>query len=161
MIPDRPPGLLDPLEAARRLGHDVGIADLARKMGMNERVLAHQLNPEQEGHKLGLQTAIAMTELSNDNRILEAWAAARGRVCIPVPNAQASDEELLDECLGLDVAHGDFGRHLIDARRDGVIDACEFQVATQLLHRVMAQAASIQSDLAGQVRAIPPGQVKE
>lgn len=150
-----PAPLHDPLEEARRLGLDFTIADLARRMGMNERVLAHQLNPEQEFHKLGLATAIAMTEITNDNRILQAWAAARGCVCVPVPRITASEDELLDMCLGLDVAHGDFGKRLITARRDGVIDAGEFKALTQLLHRLMAQAASIQGDLAGQVRERP------
>lgn len=145
----------DPLEAARRLGLDFGIAALARKMGRHVQVLSHQLNPEQEGHHLSLATAIAMTDLTNDERILQAWAAERGKLLVAVPVAAANEDELLDQVLELDELHGDFARNLHSARKDGVIDPSEFKLLSQLLHRVMVHAATLQGAVGSQVRSIP------
>lgn len=145
----------DPLEAARRLGHDHGIATIARKLGRNPQVLSHQLNPEAEQHHLGLATAIAMTELTNNECILESWAALRGKVLVALPAGTASEEELLDDVLGLDSLHGDFAKQLIEARKDGVIDSKEYDVLVLLLRRVIQRAANLEKGIGSQVRDRP------
>lgn len=149
------PEALDPLEAARRLGHDHGIARLARLMGMNERTLAHQLNPEQDGHRLGLGTAIAMTELTGDEAILDAWAALRGKTVVAMPPLTASEDELLDDVLALDDLQGEFARALKGARADGVIDPTEYRLLAQVLHRMAGQTAKLRGQIGSQVREKP------
>lgn len=148
----------DPLEAARRLAYDFkgGIAALARLLGRNPQVLAHQLNPEQEHHNLGLATAIAMTEAADDERILDAWAAQRGKVVIALPEGSVGEEELFDEVLKLGVLQGDFANQLVKARSDGVIDPTENLVLVALLRRFQQQTANIEQGIGAQVRSLPP-----
>lgn len=154
--------LQDPLEIARRIAMDFrgGIAALARRLGRHEKVLAHQLNPEAEGHHLGLATAIAITDLADDDGILDAWAALRGKVLVSLPEAASGDEELLDDVLELEENHGDFARALRAARADGVIDAREHLALVTLLRKVMSQAATLERGVGAQVREIPPARAR-
>lgn len=147
----------DPLEAARRVAQDYpgGIAALARKLGRNPQVLAHQLNPEQEHHNLGLATAVAMTDAAEDERILDSWAALRGKVLVSVPDGSVGDEELFDSVLLLDQLKGDFAQHLVNARRDGVIDPAEHMVLVSVLRKVQQQTANLEQGVGAQVRRLP------
>lgn len=149
--------LQDPLEVARRIAmdHPGGIAAIARKLGRHEKVLAHQLNPEAEGHHLGLATAIAITELTGDDGILCAWAALRGQVLVAVPAGAVGEEELLDDVLQLEENHGEFARVLRSARSDGVIDEREHQALVALLRKIMSQSATLERGVGAQVRQIP------
>jgi len=61
----------DVLVAAYLLGKSHNISKLARLMGKGETVLANKLNPECDSHHLNLGEAVAVTELTDDNAILE------------------------------------------------------------------------------------------
>lgn len=63
-----------------------GAAALAFRMGKNPTTFSHELRG-QGSAKLGLEDAQAMTELSGDLRILEAWNAEHGLVVIRMPEA--------------------------------------------------------------------------
>lgn len=145
----------DPLEAARAMARRFGIERLARLLGRHPQVLRNQLNPEQEGHQLALATAVAMTDVLDDNAILVAWAASRGFVMVKVPTGSATEEELLDDVLELEEHHGDFAKTLRTARADGVIDESEVKALVSLLRRVIAQAATLERGVTSQVREVP------
>lgn len=146
----------DPLEAARRLGLDYGVEKFARAMHCNAQVLRNQLNPEQEQHNLGLARAMAMTDIADNDIILAAWAAHRGKVLIQIPDGSLSDDELMDDILKLDDHHGDFAKTLRAARQDGVIDPAEHRILVLLLRKIMAQAATLEHGVGSQVREVPP-----
>ena len=68
----------DVLWAAYLLGQHHNISEIARLLGKGPTVLANKLNHECDSHHLNLGEAVAVTEITGDNRILEAWAASQG-----------------------------------------------------------------------------------
>jgi hypothetical protein len=65
-----------------------GAEALALRMKKNGTTLSHELRG-QGSAKLGLEDAAAMTALSGDLRILEAWNAAEGLLVIRMPELKA------------------------------------------------------------------------
>lgn len=75
------------LDAAYRVVHDYpgGAASLAPRLGHKSPItLNHELLRTGQA-KLGLQTAVDITVLSKDCRILEAFAEQCGRFTLPMP----------------------------------------------------------------------------
>jgi hypothetical protein len=72
-----------------------GAKALALRMEMNPTTLSHELRG-QGSAKLGLEDAAALTALSGDLRILEAWNAEHGLVVIRVPHL---DSKPAGECM--------------------------------------------------------------
>ncbi|MGL6556969.1 phage regulatory CII family protein [Aeromonas dhakensis] len=89
----------DVLLAAYLLGKSHNISEIARLMGKGETVLANKLNPDCDSHHLNLGEAVAITELTGDNRILEAWAASRGKALVDLPAGVVSDDDLVEQVL--------------------------------------------------------------
>ena len=75
--------LSDPIDAAYQLSRRYNITDLAKLMG-NKRptTLNNKFNPACEDHHLTLSEAMAVTELTGDNAILQAWALSRGHTLV-------------------------------------------------------------------------------
>lgn len=76
---------MNPLQAAREIARSFpgGAAALAKRLKRNSTTFSHELCPPAGSlAKLGLATAIAMTEEANDDRILFAWAVSRGYACV-------------------------------------------------------------------------------
>lgn len=61
-----------------------GAASLGPRVGKAGGTLSHEVTRTGTA-KLGLETAVAMTVLSGDYRILEAFAAQCGRMTLPLP----------------------------------------------------------------------------
>jgi hypothetical protein len=72
-----------------------GAAALALRMRKNPTTLSHELRGEGSA-KLGLEDAAALTALSGDLRILEAWNAEHGLVVIRMPHLENREA---GECL--------------------------------------------------------------
>jgi hypothetical protein len=73
------------LQAAAVVGKEFpgGIAALAKRIKRNPTTLAHELTPPGGSTaKLGLATAVEMTDAADDDRILFAWAVSRGYTCV-------------------------------------------------------------------------------
>ncbi|HEA3088160.1 TPA: phage regulatory CII family protein [Aeromonas salmonicida] len=115
----------DVLTAAYLLGQVSNISDLARKLGKSPVVLANKMNPDCDSHHLNLGEAVAITELADDNRILEAWAAGRGLMLVERPNGSVSDDELVEQVLLAQSVFGKLMQAIHDARVDGIIDWME------------------------------------
>lgn len=102
---------MDVFEAAYRVAHDFpgGATALAARMGKNPGTLMNELNPSQEGHKLGVGDATAMQAISGDHRILHAMAHTLGEVCFRVPDLhRVSDDALLEHINAIGVEAGQF-----------------------------------------------------
>ena len=111
---------MDVLEAAWRVAHDyqAGVQGLAAKLGKHPGTFANELNPGQEGHKLGLGDATAMQAVAGDHRILHAMAHTLGEVCFAVPDlGRVSDEALLQLTNKIGAEGGDFHRAVDEALR--------------------------------------------
>lgn len=117
--------LPDVLVAAQELGHRSNISELARQLGKSPVVMANKLNPDCDTHHLSLGEAVAITELSGDNGILESWAHLRGKMLVDVPAGAVNDEDLADQVMLAQAVFGKMMQVIHDARKDGVIDCIE------------------------------------
>jgi hypothetical protein len=79
---------MDPVTAAQNVAEDYkgGARQLALDIGKSPSTFDHQLN-ERAGSQLGLRTAVKMTRRTKDLRILLAFAAECGQMCVPLPEA--------------------------------------------------------------------------
>lgn len=131
----------DVLLAAYLLGKDHNISVIARLMGKGETVLANKLNPECDSHHLNLGEAVAVTEITGDNRILDAWAASRGKALVDLPAGVVSDDDLVEQVLLAQSVFGKLMQSIHDARADGVIDRMEHgqieRIGTQVAEHVL------------------------
>lgn len=81
---------MTPLKAAYAMAHEskLGIAALAALVRKSTTTLCHELAPPAgSSAKLGLETTIHLTEATNDDRVLLAWAESRGYRCVRVSRA--------------------------------------------------------------------------
>lgn len=148
------PLLQSPLDAAYQLGERHNASDIARKLGVSPVVMANKLNPHQEFHKLSLGEAVAITELTNDNGILEAWAHSRGLVLVPVPDGVSCDEDLSDQLLKLSEVMGQALGAVRAARADGVIDPVEFEHIKEQMLTVFTESKALETVVGDQVREL-------
>ena len=117
--------LPDVMASAYELGHQHNISDIARHLGKSPVVLANKLNPDCDTHHLTLGEAIAITELTNDNKILNSWAQLRGKLLVDMPAGTVNDEDLADQVMMVQAVVGKMMQVIHDARKDGVIDRIE------------------------------------
>jgi hypothetical protein len=124
------------MDAALNVAEDFagGASALARAIDKNHWTFLHELSGTGTA-KLGLLTALKMTRRTGDLRILLAFAAEFGQMCLPLPEslAQSGDEcmtalsavmrESSDVCQELCKALGTDGdindNELADIRREG------------------------------------------
>jgi len=149
----------NPLDAAYHLGERHNVSDIARKLGISPVVMANKLNPHQEFHKLSLGEAVAITELTHDNGILEAWAHTRGCMLVPVPQAVCCDEDLCDQLLVLNEAMGNALATIKAARADGVIDPAEFEQIKQRVSALVTESLALQQVVGETVRELHPNKL--
>lgn len=129
----------DPIEAVYQLGRRYNITQMARLMSCKRpSTLINKFNPACEGHHLTLSEAIAVTELTNDNAIISAWALSRGQMLVDMPAGAVSDEDLVEQVLLAQSIFGQLMQVIHDARRDGVIDRLE-QAQIERVGRESAQ----------------------
>ncbi len=143
-----------PLDAAYLLGKRHNASDLARKLGISPNVLGNKLNPDQEFHKLSLGEAVALTELTDDNIIVEAWCQQRNGVFVKLPSEFSCDEELSDQLMKLSEAMGSALGEIRLAREDGIIDQHEFTKIKEKLMHTVTEALALKSVVAEQVREL-------
>ncbi|MGL6254401.1 phage regulatory CII family protein [Aeromonas caviae] len=148
--------LSDPIDAAYQMSRRYNITELAKLMG-NKRptTLNNKFNPACEDHHLTLSEAMAVTELTGDNAILQAWALSRGHTLVALPDSTVTEEELADQVMLVgEVVAAVFGE-LREARQDGVIDPIERQAITAAVHRAIRELLSLEESVASQVRPLP------
>ena len=85
------------MDAALNVAEDFkgGASALARAIDKNHWTFLHELK-ETGSAKLGLMTALKMTRRTGDLRVLLAFAAECGQMCLPLPD---SLEQSGDECM--------------------------------------------------------------
>lgn len=100
-----------------------GSASLAPRMGMSQALLNSKVNPNTRTHHLTLMEAFKLVDLTDDERILHAWAAERGRAVVPTESDASLD--ILSAALNAEAAKGNLSRLLHDALADGKVTANE------------------------------------
>ena len=142
------------LVAAQQLGHRHNISELARLLGKSQVILANKLNPDCDSNHLNLGEAIAITELSDDNGIIEAWAVSRGKVLVDIPTGVASDEELADLVMIVSESVAQVFAAYREARKDGLIDRDERREIGQRVQDAIRDLLSLDEVIGGQVREL-------
>ncbi|PVX84329.1 phage regulatory CII family protein [Paraburkholderia unamae] len=120
-------------DAAHAVAHDYphgGTDALALRMGLSSGALLRNkvvLNrgPENRNH-LTLAEAVRMTELADDDRILEAWARERGKALVQIPEAEnCSDGAVLELVAESWQSHGEIGKAINETFADGIVERHE------------------------------------
>jgi hypothetical protein len=116
-------------DAAYCTVHDYpgGAPSLAPRIGIaSPRVLDNKVNPNSEHHKLTLDEAVRMIDMTGDLRILHAIAERAGQLVIPlVPFDGVSDLALLETFTRLMKEIGEFSGVFHDALADGTLSRAE------------------------------------
>lgn len=148
--------LCDPIEAAYQLSRRYNITELARLMGSKRpTTLNNKFNPACEDHHLTLSEALAVTELTGDNAILQAWALARGHALVALPDGTVTEEELADQVMLVGEVVAMVFSVLREARQDGVIDPIERQAIGVAVQGAIKELLSLEESVASQVRQFP------
>lgn len=117
--------ILDTLHAVAH-AYKGGCESLAPRVGMSAAVLRSKVNPNTETHKATLIDAVNITEMADDDRVLEAWARDRGFALVKMPNVDGCNDaaivELMGEAWG---THGEVGGEICKTLADGRVDAKE------------------------------------
>lgn len=124
--------------------------------------LCHEVDPpEGSKAKLGMLTAVEITEITNDDRMLIAWAESRGYACVPVKTQKRHADLLGAVCFfSKETADALLAMHqaIVDGRiTENEIHHFEKQVAdiapaAIALERAMREKAMEQS----KARAVAP-----
>jgi len=115
-------------DAAYAVAHDYpgGTESLAPRLGMSGAVLRNKVNPNNSTHHLTLAEAVKMTDITGDERILEAWARERGKALMEVPAAEnCADGEVIEMMSESMKTFGDIGAAITDTFADGRVEAHE------------------------------------
>ncbi len=142
-----------PLAAAASITDDFNVSELSRLMGKSEKTLAAKLSNDVDTHHLNLTEAVAITELTGDERILRAWAASRRKVLVRVPSAGISDDEFADVLLTVQETSGQLASSVRKARSDGVISEKDYAEIHQSTLQAVEKLFQLDAELKAQVRA--------
>ncbi|MBN3848170.1 hypothetical protein G3N58_15215 [Paraburkholderia sp. Ac-20342] len=116
------------LDTAHAVAHDYpgGCESLAPRIGMSAAVLRSKVNPNTDTHQLTLVNAVRVTEVANDDRILEAWARERGYLLHKVPGVEhCSDEAIVELMAQTWETNGDIGKEVNRTFADGRVQQHE------------------------------------
>lgn len=144
-----------PLEAAASIASDFNVSEIARVMAKSPTTLSNKLNTNIDSHVLTLQEAIAIQNITNDSRILNAWAYSEGKTVIDLPDVGLSDEELADQVLMLQETTGDYAKSVRYSRADGVITASDFDVIQKRSLAAITAILHVTAELEQMVRPDP------
>jgi hypothetical protein len=146
---------IEPEDAAHVVGLEHGTKELAEQMNIRPAVLANKLNPDNETNFLYLRDAVFLTELTDDNRILEAWCAKRGGVFVQLPEGIQSDEEFSDQLLEVMAVVGEAMATIKESRADGIVTPQERKQIGLHLRKAVTELLKLDSAVDGQVRHLP------
>ncbi|WP_353630655.1 phage regulatory CII family protein [Achromobacter xylosoxidans] len=130
-------------DAAYHTVHDYagGSESLGPRVGISAAVLRNKVNPNNETHHLTLAEAQRIVDITDDERILRAWAHARGLLLIKAPEGSDCDMSVLEAVVDAGVAHGQWMQTIHSALADGKVDTNEVQ-AIKAAKRVLQTAAA-------------------
>lgn len=145
----------DVMAAAYGIGHRYNASELARLMGRKPGEFCKKLNPDCDDRHITLAEAVAITELTGDNAILEAWSASRDKVLVELPAGVVSDDDLVEQVLLAQAVFGSLMQAIHDARADGIIDRMEHGQIQRIGTQVAEHVLGLISTTAVNVRQLP------
>lgn len=142
-----------PLAAAASITDDFNVSELSRLMGKSEKTLAAKLSNDVDTHHLNLAEAIAITELTGDERILKAWALGRDKILFQIPSTGLTDDEFADVLLTVQEASGQLAATVRRARADGIISEKDYADIHRSTVTAIEKLLQLDAELKAQVRA--------
>lgn len=145
-------------DAAYATVHDYpgGSESLAPRLGTSGAVLRNKVNPNNATHRLTLAEAVQLSDIANDDRMLQSWAALRGKALVDiVPRDDA--RSVVAHVLQMHASEGELSRVLNDALADGVITQTEMRAINDAAFDVQGALISLVGRLvaAHRARSIP------
>ncbi|MPW17906.1 hypothetical protein GCT13_13400 [Paraburkholderia sp. CNPSo 3157] len=140
------------LDTAHAVVHDYpgGCESLAPRIGMSAQVLRNKANPNTDTHHLTLKNAIDVTAMTDDDRILEAWARERGYALVKVPDVGNCNDAAIVELMGEAWAtHGDVGQEICKTLEDGRVELTEVDRVEQRIFKHAQVLFNISARLRG------------
>ena len=133
--------------AVHQTAHDApgGLPALAVKMGKRESTLRGKVCQTTDEHKLTLREALAMMELTGDDRILFVMAEARGYTLQrkALPDAVS----LVAAVLDADAEHGDVAQQIRAAIADGKLTEAEKARITNEINEAASALETLRSTI--------------
>ncbi len=127
-----------------------GCESLAPRLNMSPAILRNKADPRKDSNKAMLDDADRIMALTGDYRILDALAAAHGRVCIPVQSAMtASDMAVLEMITKLWSMNGEFGAVVHETLADHRVEPAELAKVEAGAYAVMQSIQELVSRLRG------------
>lgn len=128
-----------------------GSESLGPLVNITPAVLRNKVNPNNTTHHLSLAEAVRICRLTNDYRILKAWAHEAGFLLIQAPKScQAEcDMSVLEKVVGFMVASGAYGQEIHKALSDGGVDLAELARIREAGAEVMTSVGEINTRLEG------------
>ncbi|WP_368655421.1 phage regulatory CII family protein [Castellaniella ginsengisoli] len=145
-------------DAAYHVVHDYpgGSESLGPRVDISAAVLRNKVNRTQpkEGkrHHLTLEEAVRITDFTDDDRILRAWARQRGLLLVKAPaGASECDMGMLEKVAAFMIASGVFGKEIYDSLADGRVDQREVGRVENAGNHVMTEVAEVVQRMKGMV----------
>ncbi|HEY8606607.1 MAG TPA: phage regulatory CII family protein [Noviherbaspirillum sp.] len=126
------------LDAFFNTVHDYpgGTESLAPRMGMSAAILRNKADQSKDHNKPLLVDADKIMAITGDYRILDALAAAHGRVCIEVPaDRDSSDMAVLELVTKVWQSNGDVGTSVHETLADGKVEKKELARVRAAIYR--------------------------
>lgn len=147
-------------DAAYAVAHDYpgGTDSLAPRIGMSGALLRNKVNQNQNINHLTLAEAVRLTDVTNDERILEAWATERNAVVVhlPVATEAPDNEELLVKFMSLTAHYGDLVKRHQEATEDGEVDdgeMADLRRIGNLIHQTVEEINALTERIYTRVKA--------
>ena len=122
---------IDPVERAiYETAHEYpgGARALAERMGVRPGTFNNKCDPAMAGHRVNLDEARRMMQITGDHRILFAVARELGYACVQVGDySQVSDMELLNAWADWDAERGETVQVIRNALHDHAISGDEIE----------------------------------
>lgn len=138
-------------DAAYATVHDYpgGSESLGPRVGISPAVLRNKVNPNNTTHHLTFAEAQRIAAMTNDHRMLQAWAHEEGFLLVKAPEGSTSDMAVLEQVVGLGVANGQFMQTIHSALADGAIDQDELAAIRMAERAVQTAAATVTKRVEG------------
>lgn len=121
---------LNVTDTAHAVAHEYkgGCESLAPRMGLSGNILRNKVDPRKDSHKLSLEEAVRMGDLTDDDRVLEAWARHRGFALVKMPDVATCTDAAIVELMGEAWAtHGEVGKEICKTLEDGCVEHREVE----------------------------------
>lgn len=139
-------------DAAYAVAHDYpgGTESLGPRMGISGALLRNKVNPNQSINHLTLAEALRMSVVTNDRRIVEAFARELGLVCLEVPAAEnCADGEVIEMMSESMKTFGDIGAAITDTFSDGRVESHEARRVRDVIWKHLGKLFGLSSRIDG------------